>query len=272
MKPIVPIVLALTLLSTGCRTAPADTPPAAPVVPAATMRVHARDWPSTFEAGGIVRARVTADIASRVMASVISVHGRPGDRVTRGTPLVTLDARELTAAERHADAMSDASAQQTRAAEGAVRAADAAVTLAETTYDRIRSLHDRRSATPQELDRATAALDAARAQRTSAQATLDATIASRTAATAAVDAAAIARSYTTLTAPFDGIITTRAIEPGDMATPGVRLLTLEDTTGARLEVTLDEARAARIAVSRTAHILLGNAPDAAWVDATVSEI
>ena len=89
---------------------------------------------------------------------------------------------------------------------------------------------------------------------------------------AEVDAAAATEAYTTLTAPFDGVITERAVDPGDMATPGVRLLTLEDVRALRLEVTVDEARAANVSRAQTVRVWLSSPTPAAWVDAIVGEI
>ena len=63
----------------------------------ATATAELTELASSVEAGGIVRARVTALIASRVMAPIIDVRVRVGDRVHRGDVLVTLDARDIRA-------------------------------------------------------------------------------------------------------------------------------------------------------------------------------
>jgi RND family efflux transporter MFP subunit len=77
-----------------------------------------------------------------------------------------------------------------------------------------------------------------------------------------------------LTAPFDGLVTERNVDPGTMATPGAPLLTLDDATAFRLEVRVDEARAAQVAVGAPAEVSLGEAtaPDAAWSRARVVEV
>jgi hypothetical protein len=38
-------------------------------------------------------------------------------------------------------------------------------------------------------------------------------------------------SFTTIAAPFDGMVTEKMVEPGNMASPGLPLLRLEDTRG-----------------------------------------
>ena len=74
---------------------PAEQPAAS--VAASLGRVEAVDWPLTYEAGGVVRARQVAVISSRVVAPVVAVRVNAGDRVTRGQVLIQLDAREVGA-------------------------------------------------------------------------------------------------------------------------------------------------------------------------------
>jgi RND family efflux transporter MFP subunit len=135
-------------------------------------------------------------------------------------------------------------------------------------------LHTKRSATAQELDQAVAALAAAEAQRSSTQARLAAATAAHEAAQASADAATISATYGAMSAPFDGIVTERHVDPGSMATPGIPLLTLEDPATYRLEVQLDEARAALVRTGQTVSVRLGNTAtvDDAWIDGRVAEI
>jgi multidrug efflux pump subunit AcrA (membrane-fusion protein) len=214
------------------------------------------DLASSIEAGGIVRSRVTAIVASRVMAPIIDVRIRAGDRVRRGDVLVTLDAREMHAQDARAQATALSAVESVRAAEADVRAAESAAKLARLTHDRVATLQAKRSATTDELDQAAAALATAEAQHGAAQARLAAATAGREAAKAAADAAAVTTTYASLTAPFDGIVTERSAEPGSMAAPGSALLTLEDPATYRLEVRLDDTRAAQIAPGGDAAVQL----------------
>ena len=88
------------------------------------------------------------------MAPIVDVLVRPGDRVRRGAPLVRLDAREIDATGARASVALDAARQSAGAAESDTRAAEAGLRIARLTHDRIQALHDKRSATPQELDQA----------------------------------------------------------------------------------------------------------------------
>jgi RND family efflux transporter MFP subunit len=187
---------------------------------------------------------------------------------------VTLDNREIEANRARAAAAFASAVEAARAAESDLRSAQAAATLARATHDRIRTLHDKRSATPQELDQAASAFDAAEAHLSAARARVAAASAAREAAQAASDAAAITASYAVLAAPFDGRVTERSADPGVMATPGLPLVTVEDATGFRLEVPLDEARAADVAVGQAARVQIGDAASSNhWTgEARVGEI
>jgi RND family efflux transporter MFP subunit len=135
------------------------------------------------------------------------------------------------------------------------------------------ALFAKRSATPQELDQAVAGLTSAEAQLASARSRAEAASAARQAALATVEADRVSVSYAVLSAPFDGIVVNRAIDPGAMAIPGAALLTVEDPASFQLQVQLDEARAAHAAIGQVVHFRLDERnPDNRWKTARVSEV
>ena len=246
----------LLTVAGACSSAPPEaTQPVSPV-PVRVSTVTTRRVPRTFEAGGVVRAHTTATLASRITAPVQTVRVAAGDRVRTGQPLITFEGRELDA--NHGRAAAQVTAlERTQAAAIADRAAaDAAVTLARTSHGRIATLHARDAATTQELDEAVAALRAAEARFTAADAQVAAAAASLDGARQAEAAAGAAASYATLTAPFDGLITERLVDPGALATPGAPLLRIEDARRFRLEVTVDESRLASVAEGARVEVVL----------------
>jgi len=266
--------ISAAVLASAC-TSPAPSRTAeAPAIGVSTARAADTNLATGFEAGGVVRARATASVASRVMAPIAEVRVRPGDRVRRGDVLVTLDALEIVANRARATAALASAVDAARASESDVRAAESNLTLARATHERVKGLHDKRSATAQELDQAVAALDAADAQLAGVRARAASASSAREAAQAAKDAATVAASYATITAPFEGLVTDRLLDPGAMAAPGTPLLTLEDTTAFRLEVPLDEARAAQVRVGSAADVRIGNPGDDSpdWRPARVIEV
>ena len=261
-------------LAAGCASTTHDTASEAPAAAVTVSRATVSDLSSPFEAGGVVRARATAMIASRVLAPITQIRVRPGDRVRRGETLIALDSRDSEATRTGAIAASQSAAETARAADGDVRAAEAAVVLAQATYNRIAELYAKRSATLQELDQAVASLHSAEAQRASAQARLKAANAARDAAEASAEVATIGSTYATLSAPFDGIVSERHADPGSMATPGTPLLTLEDPASYRLEVQVDEARTSLIHIGDAVGVRLDNTTDAqdGWSEGRVVEM
>jgi RND family efflux transporter MFP subunit len=270
--------LILATAGAGCTATPHQTGVDEPAINVTIGRVAEADLLRTFEAGGVVRARSTALIASRVMAPILQVHVRPGDTVRRGAALVTLDAREIEANASRADAASRSAAESARAAAADVNAAQSASVLARATHDRMAGLYARRSATAQELDQAVAALAAAEAQQASAQARLAAAGAASEAAQASAKAAAVNATYEELSSPFDGVVTQRRADPGTMAVPGMPLLTVEDPSTCRLEVQLDESRAGVVSIGRPVSVRFDSASESAapkgdrWIDGRVAEI
>ena len=68
-------------------------------------------------------------------------------------------------------------------------------------------------------------------------------------------------SYAQLVAPFDAVVTERAVEPGTMATPGTPLLFLEDPADQRLEASVDESRAAWTRPGQSVDVSLDAEPE-----------
>ena len=72
LNALVTFVVA-ALFAAGCAVPPPPSKADAPPVSVTVGRAQTADLPSVVEAGGIVRARSTAVIASRVMAPIIDV-------------------------------------------------------------------------------------------------------------------------------------------------------------------------------------------------------
>jgi RND family efflux transporter MFP subunit len=247
----------------GCSHGEAPKAPAGPPVAVSVAAAAEQDLASPFEAGGVIRARRVAVIVSRIMADVRAVPVKAGDRVRAGQVLVLLDGRELQAHRTRASASQTAVTQSTALAEAERQAAEAALALARLTHQRLSDLKAKNSATQGELDEAVANLRAAEARVRVAEARVAEARASIESAAAGASAADVAASYATLTAPFDGVVTEKSVDPGNMASPGQPLVTVEDDRDFRLEVRLDESRAAFARVGDQVGVRLdGGAADA----------
>jgi RND family efflux transporter MFP subunit len=273
MKRLVPALVLAAGMATATCGAPDKADPAADdtFAPLPLARVAESPFAAFVEAGGAVRARTTASVASRVLAPVTDVRVRAGDRVRQGQVLVVLDARESAARAAAATAALRSAEDALRAADAGIDTAAAEQKLAAATFTRVSGLHARRSATAQELDQAASALSAADARLAGARAAASAAAAGRDAARAAAEAAGVTTSYTTLVAPFAGTVAARLVEPGSMATPGTPLVTLEDTAALRLEATLDEARASLVLPGAMVDVQLSANADT-WIQARIVEL
>ena len=239
-------LIVLPALAAACSAPPASAPPTAPAIPVSLTTAEMREVPRTFESGGVVHARVTASIASRITSTVERVAVVAGQRVRAGDTLIALDARELLANQQRAAAEIAALERTKAASESDQAAAQAAQALAHNNFARTEILRRRDSATGQESDEATAALMAAEARVDAAGARVAAAAASLEAARQAASAADVAATYAVITAPFDGIVTERHVDPGNLATAGTPLLQIDQIGGYRLETDVDESRVASI--------------------------
>jgi multidrug efflux pump subunit AcrA (membrane-fusion protein) len=243
----------------GCSARPAAAAPADATEPIAVAiaQVAMTDVANAIDSGGVVQARTTATIAARILAPVREVRVSPGDQVREGQTLIVLAGDDLAAAARAARSAVLAAGQGSKAAAAELQAAEAGLALARASYDRIAGLQAKRSATAQELDDATATLRSAEAHVAGASARAQQAASAVETARAASDQASTTESFTTISAPFGGMVTEKIIEPGNMASPGMPLLRLEDTRGFRLEVRVDESRVGQIRHGDRVPVFLG---------------
>jgi RND family efflux transporter MFP subunit len=267
------VTLSLSLGAAACGSSSDPAPaPSADAQDVAVDRVEPTPMSASFEAGGVLVSRHTAEISSRVMAPIVRVLVRPGERVRRGQPLIELDAAEVTAQAARARAGLEGARANARVVASDREAAEAGVALARATHTRIAGLHAQRSATTQELDQATAALRQAEARLAMTAAQTEATGRSIEAAGAAARAADIAQTWSVLTSPLDGTVAARHADPGSMASPGQPLLVVEASGAWQMDVRVDASRVAGLAVGKTADVRVDGSAADAWVPGRISEI
>ncbi len=229
MTPILAALLPVLLALGGCSGEKQHGAVATEVVHGVPLVVAQETTvPDYVEATGTVRAAQSAQLASQVMGTITRVSVQEGDSVRRGQALITIDGAQSRAAYQGASA-------GVRASQQAIAAADADYALAESTMKRYQMLYDKKSVSPQEFDEVKTRLAAAKARRDAAQA-------NRAQAEAAVSEANTAVGFTTIRAPFDGLIIAKLADAGAMAAPGIPLLTVEDPSHFRLEATVDESQ------------------------------
>ena len=226
-------------------------PIAVTIVPVATI-----DTAERLEAGGIVAAQESAAVSSRMVATITAVRVKAGDRVRTGDVLITLDARDVTEHTRQARANALAAEKSLTQAHTQQSAAEAEHRLAAAWQTRIEALHARNSATDHERDEAEARLSAAAARLAGARAGIEVADASLASARAAIGVATAAESFSTMRAPFDGLVTERLTDPGNLAAPGTPLLRIESEGARQVVVRMDEARVAYLHTGDQVSVLI----------------
>ncbi|MBL7701633.1 MAG: efflux RND transporter periplasmic adaptor subunit [Ferruginibacter sp.] len=194
-----------------------------------TLSAPAANTGQGLNISGQVEASQTANISTRVMGYITMLKVKVGDRVSRGQLLATISNQDLLAKRGQTDAM--------------IAEAEAHVKSAKKDFDRFTVLYGQQSATAKEVDNVTlqysaakARLDGARQMRNEINAQL---------------------GYTSLTAPFSGIVTQKLADAGSMANPGMPILTIEQSGSYQVSASVPENMISSLKQGANATITIG---------------
>ena len=269
MKRVVFAIL-ITLLMISCSQKAQQDQPAPILSGLKTETLQPSLVDDYYEAVGTVQARNRSVIAAKVMGNIVALHVREGDTVRAGQTLIEIDNREAgiqlqktQAGMRESQDSLDEVERSIRAAESAHAAAQANEKLAKTTLDRYETLFQRRSVSPQEFDEVRTKYEIAKAESERADRLLQATAARQNQMRARIDQAkadiANARvyaGYSRIAAPIDGIVVSKEADVGYMATPGMPLLTIENSSHYQLHAAVEESKLGTINLNDQVHVML----------------
>ena len=209
------------------------------------------------------------DVATKVGGRLASLVPHEGDEVSQGQTVATLDADDLSAQWRAAQAQVRQAQQATRAAQAGVSKAESDMALARITLQRSQELVQKGFVSGATLDRdhntqqgAMAGLSAARMQVAEAESATQAAIARGESLSATLN-------DTSIKAPINGRVLYRLAEPGEVLAAGTKLLTLLNMSDVSMTIFLPAAEAGKVAIGSPARILLDALPDQV-LPATVS--
>ncbi len=261
------------------RKEPARSPTAVPRTavraPAVARATHRETLTGYGRARPLRRARVAAELAATVLR--VAPELEAGTRVASGTALVWLDDRDARAAAAGATARvaaARAALERAEADAAAVTeqhaAASGELAAARRELARVRGLVPQ-AASASEVD-AQQMVVSVREQTTLALAgrlrTTAADVAARAAdvraAEAAEAAAALDVERSVVRAPWDGVIVSRAAQPGERVTPGAVLFDLVDPARVEVAVALPAARFGDVAAGAAASVRLHEDGAAVW--------
>ncbi|MEO9503048.1 MULTISPECIES: efflux RND transporter periplasmic adaptor subunit [Nonlabens] len=170
-----------------------------PVIPVTVQAVIDNNSSPFLAVSGKVQAANSAQLSTRMMGFVNNVLVNVGDPVKKGQLLVSINNADLQAKKGQVNA--------------SITEATAAFNNAQKDYNRFKNLFADNSASQKELDDITANFNMAKARLEGAQQMKNEINAQF--------------AYSNITAPFNGVITSKNITKGDMANPGQPLLSIE---------------------------------------------
>ncbi|WP_305907781.1 efflux RND transporter periplasmic adaptor subunit [Methylomarinum sp. Ch1-1] len=192
-----------------------DTLPAGLAYQGPVLKLKKQPVPIYEEIAATLQSEQSSAISAQIMARVTKVHVHAGDSVNDGDLLIELDNVDLKS--RVAQARDQRNALY------------AQLQRAKQHYERTRHLFAKQSATQATLEVATAEYHSVRAQYSAAKQRM-----------AEVENAL---SYSRIKATFSGRVIDHFVENGDMATPGMRLLSVYDPHTLRVAAYVRESLA-----------------------------
>jgi membrane fusion protein, multidrug efflux system len=186
------------------------------------VAVEKQSSPTELTLTGLIAADQRSEVTADTQGKVVAVLIERGQRVKMGQPVVQLDVRTAALSAREAQAN--------------LAAARAQKQLAEEECKRTQALLDKGAITRSEYDRQTTQCTATLQQVSAAQARAD----------------MISKSINDglVRAPFDGLVTQKAVSPGEWVAPGRTLFTLVDDDPLKIELSVPEAAVPAIEVGQ----------------------
>ncbi len=170
-----------------------------PAIIVKTSKVKVNTNNPFLAVSGKIQASNSADLSTRIMGYVNKVYVNVGDKVQKGQLLVSINNTDLQAKRAQVNA--------------GITQATVGFKNAQKDYNRFKNLFADNSASQKEMDDMTANFEMAKAQLESAKQIKNEINAQF--------------AYSNITAPFSGIVTSKNVEAGNMANPGVPLISIE---------------------------------------------
>jgi RND family efflux transporter MFP subunit len=221
----------------------------------AQARTVAAGSAAILQATGYITARREATVAAQITGTLTAVMIEEGERVRAGQVLARLD----NAAQQAALAQARAQYQAAQALLVQIRSQ-----LLQAQRDLVRNadLEERRLVSTQALETARTLVESLSAQADSQQRQVEL-------AQAGIQAAQVQLDYTTIRAPFDGVIIAKAAQAGEIISPisagggftRTGIGTVVDMDSLEIEVDVNEAYINRVRANQPAQAVLDAYPD-----------
>ena len=210
---------------------------------------------SILDASGYVVARRQATVASKITAKMVELNIDEGDHVKAGQIIAKLDDTNVRAALNQASA-------QLEFAKASLTETQVNLTNAQRDYDRQKSLLQGHFVSQAAVDNAQTSVDALRAQLATQRSNVDVVARAMSIAQRNLD-------DTIVRAPFSGIVTVKAAQPGEMVSPvsagggftRTGIGTIVDMDSLEIQVDVNENFINRVRPAQQARAKLNAYPD-----------
>lgn len=182
----------------------------------------------SLTASGKIQPENSANISTRIMGYVMKIHTKIGQNVKQGQLLVSINSSDLQA--------------KLAQVESTISQAQVGYVSAKKDYERFYNLFNQKSTTQKELDDMTTRMEIAKA--------------SLEAAKQMKQEVAAQFAYTNIKAPFSGIITGQIAKEGDIASPGMPILTMEGTNRLQAVAMVSESNITAIKQGSNVEVLI----------------
>lgn len=210
-------------------------------------------------------------VSAEVAGAVVENHLQEGRAVRQGDLLVRLDAEELHARLEQGKAQLTAARRNEAALKEQLKTWRHHLSTANSDLERFRELRRAGSISPQQLNQAEDRFEEARGRVRTLEAQIAAARAEIKVAEQNVALLQQQLDKTEIRAPIDGTVQTKAIEAGELATPGRALAVLVDLSRLDLKVYIPEGNIGKIKHGAVARVKVDAFPERHFT-ATVSRV
>lgn len=228
MKKIITILSISAALFISCGKAKKEVVNNEPAIAVKVSGTTADNNGEFVTASGKIEAENSATVSTRMMGYITKLNVKVGQKVSVGQLLVSINNTDLQAKKAQVDA--------------SILQATAGYNNAKKDYDRFTTLFNQQSASQKELDDMTSRYEMAKAGVEGAKQMRNEVLAQF--------------SYSNITAPFSGEVTNTYIKEGDMANPGMPLVSIEGASQLQVTAMVSESDITSITNGMNVNVLI----------------
>lgn len=196
-----------------------------------TTQVTAQPLDQQAAFSGTVEPVDRVRLSTKLMGWVDAIYVKEGQAIQKGQTLVKIRSKELQAKRDQAEA--------------AIAEAEAYFKNVQKNYERIKALYEKNAATQKEMDDMEAVFVSAKSKRETAR--------------QMKNEVEELLAYTNLSAPFDGLVSRKMIEEGDLANPGQPILEVENIKQIKIIAKVPESSVQSLEVGTPVNVKVGAA-------------